>query len=244
MSHAAFMPDVGENGIACAWIERVRMNDSTRILVVVDHALFRASLVHLLESELDLKVVGHCGSIADARDILRCTAVDMVLLDYDFGEESGAALLGELQQDPDRIKVLVVTEGKSDAETVDILKAGAAGVLYKHRDDPAQLLEAIRKISKGQLWLDSNAIRSLIASAKERVPEERRRSSLSLRQQQVLSGVLDGLSNKAIAWRLQVSTSTTKAVLRELFERAGVQRRSQLVRAALQEHAADWFPLL
>lgn len=110
---------------------------------------------------------------------------------------------------------------------------------YKHRD-PAQLLEAIRTISKGELWLDSSAIRSLIASAKERAPEERRRSSLSLRQQQVPSGVLDGLSNKAIAWRVQVSTSTTKAIVQELFERAGVRRRSQLVRAALQEHEADW----
>jgi two-component system, NarL family, nitrate/nitrite response regulator NarL len=215
------------------------MSDPTRILVVDEHTLFRESLVRLLDSEPDLHVAAHCASIATAREILCRIAADVVLLDYDFEEEAVAALLRELQQRADRIKVLVVTAGTSAAGTAEILRAGAAGVFYKHRD-PAQLFEAIRKISIGELWLDSGAIRSLIAGARERAHEERRESSLSLRQRQVLSGVLDGLTNKEIAWRLHVSTSTAKATVQELFERAGVRRRNQLVRVALQEHAGDW----
>jgi two-component system, NarL family, nitrate/nitrite response regulator NarL len=179
-----FISGVDEQALACASVEQVRMNDSIRILIVDDHTLFRESLVRLLESEPDLRVVAHCESIAAARDILGRTVVDMVLLDYDLGEESGAALLRELQQDADRIRVLVVTAGTSDAATADILKAGAAGVLYKHRD-PAQLLEAIRKISKGELWLDSEVVRSLITSTKARGGP--RRGPLSLSQQKVLS---------------------------------------------------------
>jgi DNA-binding NarL/FixJ family response regulator len=215
------------------------MQDSTRILVVDDHALFRESLVRLLESEPDLQVVAHCESIAAAKDILSRTAVDMVLLDYDLGEESGAALIRDLQKHSDRIRVLVVTAGTCDAATAEMLKAGAAGVFYKHRQ-PAQLLEAIRKVLQGELWLDSDVLRSLIASTQGRAREEPRQEPLTLRQQQVLSGVLGGLSNKEIAWKLQISATTIKTVVHELFEMAHVRTRGQLVRVALQEHAADW----
>ncbi len=148
-------------------IEMVRMQHSTRILVVDDHALFRESLVRLLESEPDLQVIAHCESIAAARDILSRTAVDMVLLDYDLGEESGATLIRDLQSHSVRPRVLVVTASTSDVATVEILKAGAAGVFFKHRQ-PAQLLEAIRKISQGELWLDSDVLRSLIAATRAR----------------------------------------------------------------------------
>jgi two-component system, NarL family, nitrate/nitrite response regulator NarL len=215
------------------------VNHPTQILVVDDHALFRESLVRLLESEPDLQVVAHCDSVARARDVLCRDAVDLVLLDYDLGEESGASLLHELQRRAERTRVLVVTGGISDVVTLDLLSAGAAGVFYKHRE-PAQLMEAIRRISRGELWLDSVAVRSLIADIGKREEERRDLRQLSLRQQEVLASILEGHSNKEIAWKLQLSMTTVKVVVQELFEKAGVQTRSQLVRVALQKHAADW----
>jgi len=56
----------------------------------------------------------------------------------------------------------------------------------------------------------------------------------------VLSGILDGLTNKEIAWNLKVSESSIKAVVQELFHKAGVRTRSQLVRIAIEKHGADW----
>jgi two-component system, NarL family, nitrate/nitrite response regulator NarL len=215
------------------------MNDFTRIVVVVDHVLFRESLVRLLESEPDFQVVAHCDSVARARDVLSRTAIDLVLLDYDLREESGVDLLRELLRRAERTRVLVVTGGISDIATLDLLGVGAAGVFYKHRQ-PAQLIQAIRQVSKGEPWLDSAAIRSLIAGTKKREEEGRHRTQLSFRQQEVLYGILEGHSNKEIAWNLQVSTATVKVVVHELFEKAGVQTRSQLVRVALQKHVADW----
>ncbi len=215
------------------------MNGSTRILVVDDHALFRESLVRLLDSELDFQVVANCDSIARAMEILSTTAIDLVLLDYDLGEESGAAFIRDLKKRAQQTRVLVVTAGLSAAATTEVLNAGADGVFYKHRS-PAQLLEAIQKITDGELWLESGAIRSLIAGASTIAEEGRRQGSLTVRQQEVLSGIFDGLSNKEIAWKLHVSMTTIKTAIQELFEKAGVRTRGQLVRAALQEHAADW----
>jgi two-component system, NarL family, nitrate/nitrite response regulator NarL len=215
------------------------MDDSIRILAIDDHALFRESLVRLLQSESDFEVVGHCGSIGRAREILCLTTVDLVLLDYDLGDESGVELLRELQRRAERTRVLVVTAGRSDAVTVEVLNAGAVGVLHKDRE-PAQLIEAIRKISKGELWLDSGAVRSLIAGTKERAEGRPSQKFLNARQRQVLFGILEGLSNKEIAWKLEVSTTTIKDAVQELFEKAGVRTRSQLVRVALEKHADDW----
>ena len=185
-----------------------------------------------------MQVVAHCESVAEARLILSGTVVDLILLDYDLGAESGIPLIRELQEHAEKIRVLVVTAHTSDDAIVDILKAGAAGVFYKHRD-PTQLTEAIRKISQGELWLDSDVIRSLIANIQGRAQRGQRPESLTLRQRQVLSEVLGGLSNKEIAWKLQVSATTIKTIVHELFEQAGVRTRSQLVRVALQENVFD-----
>jgi two-component system, NarL family, nitrate/nitrite response regulator NarL len=73
------------------------MNDPIRILLIDDHTLFRESLVRLLQAEPQFMVVDHCATIAQARQPLSSTAVDVILLDYDLGEEFGTDLILELQ---------------------------------------------------------------------------------------------------------------------------------------------------
>lgn len=215
------------------------MNPATRILLIDDHSLFRESLVRLLESEPDLRVVAHCAAVSEAMDILRRSPVDVILLDYDLGEERGTDLLRELHVCKSRPKILVVTAGMSDRVTLDILNAGVAGVLYK-RSNPGELVNAIRKTAQGEMWLEDSLIRSLVAGKNEREAEPRHARPITARQREVLSGILDGLTNKEIAWNLKTSESSIKAVIQELFYKAGVRTRSQLVRIAIEKHAADW----
>jgi two-component system nitrate/nitrite response regulator NarL len=127
----------------------------------------------------------------------------------------------------------------SDRVTRDALQAGVAGVLYKH-NNPDQLIEAIRKIAGGEMWLEEQIIRSLVSVTEDQPAETRSRRPLTERQQGVLSGILEGLTNKEIAWNLKVSESSVKAVIQELFHKAGVRTRSQLVRIAIEKHAGDW----
>lgn len=214
------------------------MGAPTRILVVDDHALFRESLVRFLESEPDFYIVGQCDSAAGAMDLINANPVDLVLLDYDLGDHSGTDFLQHLKIRKSLLKVLVVTAGVNDAATVDILSAGAAGLLSKN-SDLSRLVEAIRKVSKGEIWLESDAVRSLVAGASKRADQARRQEPLTTRQQQVLSGILAGLANKEIAWDLKISTTTVKATIRELFEKSRVRTRSQLVRMILEKKIAD-----
>ena len=213
------------------------MSTPTRILLVDDHSLFRESLVRLLESEMDLSVVAHCASVSAAMEALRRSIIDIVLLDYDLGEERGTDLLQEMKTLNNPARILMVTAGMSDRITLDVMNAGVNGVLNKH-SKPAQLVDAIRKIAQGEMWLDSNVIRP--SMPKKQDSDTSSRGILTRRQHEVLSGILDGLSNKEIAWKLAVSESSVKAVIQELFRKAGVRTRSQLVRIAIEKHATDW----
>ncbi len=215
------------------------MSNPVRILLVDDHALFRESLVRLLESESDFRVVGHCATIAQARQILSNTPVDVILLDYDLGEEFGTDLIQQLHIRESSVRVLIVTAGMRDSVTLNALNTGVTGVIFKH-SGPGQLIDAIKRVAKGGTWLDEGIMRSLIADSSERKELEQRVRSLSERQHQVLRSILDGLANKEIAAKLQVSETSIKATIQELFNKAGVRTRSQLVRIAIEKYSTDW----
>ncbi len=176
-----------------------------------DHSLFRESLSRLLESEPGFAIAGSCATVAEALAALDREAVDVVLLDYDLGEEQGTVFLDEAMRRGFGGRILMVTAGMTDSGTLRAFESGSAGVFLKH-SPPAQLVEAIHKVANGEMWLE----------------------------RAVLKSVFEGLSNKEIAGHLQTSESSVKAVLQQLFDKTGVRTRSQLVRIALEKHAQDW----
>jgi DNA-binding NarL/FixJ family response regulator len=127
----------------------------------------------------------------------------------------------------------------SDAGTLRALEGGVAGIFLKH-SPPAQLVEAIEKVMNGEVWLDSKAVRSLIAGANSKSEEQRTSQPLTSRERTVLKSVFEGLTNKEIAALLEISESSVKAALQQLFDKTGVRSRSQLVRIALEQHSQDW----
>jgi DNA-binding NarL/FixJ family response regulator len=215
------------------------MSQEIRILLVDDHSLFRDSLSRLLQTEPGFRVIGSCATIAEALAAIAAEAPDIILLDYDLGEEQGAAALDAIRAGGYRGRILMVTAGMSDAVTVRVLEGGSEGIFLKH-SSPAQLVEAIRKVMAGQPWLDPRAMRSLIAGATGKTEEQRVSQTLTQRERSVLQGVFEGLTNKEIAGQLQISEGTVKAVLQQLFDKTGVRTRAQLVRIALERRAQDW----
>ncbi len=191
----------------------------------------------MLEAEPDFQIVATCATAAEALDVL--DRVDVVLLDYDLGDEQGSAFLEEAKRRRFPGRILMVTAGMSDAGTLRSFESGASGIFLKH-SPPAQLVEAIHKVIGGDMWLDPRAVRSLVAGVGEKSEEQRAVQALSARERTVLKAVFEGLTNKEIAGNLQISESSVKAVLQQLFDKTGVRTRSQLVRIAIEQHAADW----
>ena len=210
-----------------------------RILMVDDHSLFRESLSRLLDTNAGFLVVGQSRSICEAIAAYSETPTDVILLDYDLGEEQGSRLVPELKSHLGDARVLMVTAGMSDATTLEAMEAGASGVFLKH-SSLDQLVTAIHQVAKGGIWLDTGAAHSLFGGRNTRREPFERTQPITSRQSEVLRGILDGLTNKEIAWNLKVSESSVKAVIQELFNKAGVRTRSQLVRIAIEKHSSDW----
>lgn len=193
----------------------------------------------MLEAEPDLRIVATCATAAEALAVLDRQPVDVVLLDYDLGDEQGTAFLEEAKVRRFAGRILMVTAGMTDAGTLRAFESGSSGIFLKH-SPPAQLIDAIHKITNGEMWLDSRAVRSLVAGVSEKSETQHATQALAPRERSVLKAVFEGLSNKEIAANLQISESSVKAVLQQLFDKTGVRTRSQLVRIAIEQHAGDW----
>ncbi len=203
-----------------------------RLLLLDDHVLFRESLSRLLASEADFRMAGDCGTVAEALDLLQRTPVDVVLLDYDLGDDHGSQFISGARRAGYEGKVLMVTAGMSASESAVALKLGASGIFLKH-SSPGSLAQAIRLVAAGEMWVDQKVIR-LLAEGVPQQEEGRLGKLLTEREQQVLQGLYEGLTNKEIASHLGVSETAIKATLQQLFQKTRVRTRSQLVRIALE----------
>jgi DNA-binding NarL/FixJ family response regulator len=201
-----------------------------RALLVDDHALFRESVCRALSAEPDLEVE-HCASIREALTLLAERRFELVLLDHDLGSERASQFLPAARQNGFEGRVLVVTAWVSDTEARRLLRQGVAGIFLK--ESPlGELSAAIRTVASGGTLppLPLAQGKSEAASAPEST------AVFTERQRKALRYVLEGLSNKQIAWRLQISESYVKSILQSLFQKTGVRTRGQLVRVAFEQY--------
>jgi len=215
------------------------MNKQIRVLIVDDHTLFRESLSRLLEADTECKIVAACASVYEALQIVAKQAVDLVLLDYDLGEQPGTEFISESRRSGFTGPILIVTGGISDAVMLRALEWGASGVFLKS-SPLAELIQAIARVMQHETWIDPGLVKALIATARQ-LGAGTRQNSLSARERRVLQCIFEGLSNKEIGQHLNISEGSVKASLQLLFARSGVRTRSQLVRIALEQQSKDWF---
>jgi two-component system nitrate/nitrite response regulator NarL len=202
-----------------------------RALLVDDHALFRESVARVLAAD-PLLEIEHCGSIREALPLLSQRPFDLVLLDHDLGSERASQFLPAARQIGFEGRVLVVTAWVSDTEARRLMRQGVAGIFLKQAP-LSELSESIRTVAAGGTWLD----RSLAhMEDNDAVAGQSGSPVFNDRQRKVLRFVLEGLSNKEIAWRLQISESYVKSILQSLFRKTGVRTRGQLVRVAVEQY--------
>jgi two-component system, NarL family, nitrate/nitrite response regulator NarL len=198
-----------------------------RVMLLDSHILFQESLSRLLASEQDVELVAACTTPAEALKSLKRSGADVILLDIDVAKE----FISCARKTRHPGKYLVLAREVDAAASAQVLKYGASGI-FLESDSPARLVQAIRLVAGGEAWVDQKVVQFLA----ERYPrfETRWQGKLSEREQDVLRGVVDGLSNRSIGNQIGVSESTIKAALQQLFKKAGVRTRSQLVRIAIE----------
>jgi len=207
---------------------------TVRILLLDDHALFRESVSRLLSVEPGFDVVAHCGTIEEALQVLRQKAIDLVLLDFDLGERNGREFLRLAKEQAFDGKILLVTAGVDAGAVPDLIRSGVSGVFRKH-DSAVLLAQGIRDVMAGKVWLDQEQLQTALGT--QAPPAQPGRSQrFTDRERQVLSFVFDGLASKEIAARIGVSEGSVKSTLQQLFSKTGVRTRGQLVRIVLEQY--------
>ena len=203
------------------------------ILLVDDHTLFRESVSMVLATDSRFRME-HCASIREALTMLDQSAFELVLLDHDLGSERASQFLPAARERGFEGRVLVVTAWISDNEARRLLRQGVAGIFLK-QGPLSELAQAIESVAGGGTWLDQSfsGIHEEDESAQAVPP------LFNDRQRKVLRYIVEGLSNKEIAWHLQISESYVKAILQGLFQKTGVRTRGQLVRVALEQYESQ-----
>jgi DNA-binding NarL/FixJ family response regulator len=212
----------------------------TRILLVDDHTLFRESLRALLEEEQAYKVVAEVSTVADALELCRGDAnFDVALIDYDLGPTAGAkngvSVLRSLRERKEFIPALMIAARIEPSDLYAVVEELQTGVFLKS-DTAEDLQVALRKTMQQDVWISSGLALDLVAG--NAAAEQRRHGAAAVtvdsREREILGLLVEGLSNKEIGARLNLSESVVKATLQRLFEKVGVRTRAQLVRFAFE----------
>ena len=212
----------------------------TRILVVDDHTLFRESLRALLEEDEAYEVVAEVATVDDAVELCRGDAVfDIALIDYDLGPTAGAkngvTVLRCLRERKEFIPALVIAGRIEPRDLLTVVKELQTGVFLKS-DTAEELQLALRRTLQQEIWISSGLALDLVAgtaAAEQRGPGDAA-ITIDAREREILALVVEGLTNKEIGSRLNLSESVVKATLQSLFEKVGVRTRAQLVRFAFE----------
>ena len=203
------------------------------LFLLDDHAMFREGLARMLEKESDLKVVGQSASASEALEKLPSSGADMILLDVDLGPERALNFVLQAKKKGFDGQLLVLTAGVSGPEAVQLVQAGVSGILHKHHSTDV-LCKTIRQVASGEVCLEKDYLVPLFRTVdRTRLQTQ---PKLTERDKIVLKLIFQGLTNKEIGGRLEISEGAVKASLRLLFEKLGVRTRAQLVKIALEQY--------
>jgi len=198
-----------------------------KVLIVDDDALIREGLKILLEIEADFQVVGTASNGQEALEMCRKEKPDLVLMDIRMPVMDGVLGTKLIKSHFKDIKVVILTTFKDDEYIKEALKSGAEGYILKNQ--PADsIIESLRAVSKGNIVLErevANALSSMLKEGKKVAPE---RLDISQRELGILKLVGEGLSNREIAERLNLSEGTTRNYVTGLLEKLGFRDRTQL----------------
>lgn len=202
-----------------------------RIVVVDDHALFRAGLIGLLEDMPEFKVVGEASNGEEAIPIIRDLKPDVVLLDVNMPVMNGVDAVEEIKKHV-KTHIIMLTISRQEDDLFAAIAAGADGYILKNAE-PEDLRKAIHNVVEGKSVLSPEVTRPVLkALANASLPVSDR--LVSRREIEVLECLSQGLTTHQIAERLFVSENTVKTHIRHILEKLGAANRAEAVSKASQ----------
>ena len=213
------------------------MND-IRVVIIEDHALMREGIKSIISRDPKISVVGESDNVEDGYStVLECRP-DILLLDISLHGSSGLVLARKVLAAIPDLKIIIITVYSKIEYILEAVENGVKGYILKE-SSPENLTEAIDKVNSGEIYIDSyvsnKVIKSLISKNDVEISEDGKSaySKLSLREQQILKHLIDGVSVKDIAEELRISSKTVENHKASIMVKLKCKNMTELIRYAI-----------
>jgi DNA-binding NarL/FixJ family response regulator len=204
-----------------------------KVFVVDDHELVRRGLIDLINAEGDLTVVGQAGTVASALEEISQESPDVAVLDVRLPDGNGIELCREIRSLFPQIHVLMLTSFSDDEALLGAVLGGASGFVIKDIKN-LDLLDAIRRVAKGETLIDASTTAKLRSRLREASNPAGGIDDLTDQERRVLEFIGEGLTNRQIANSMFLAEKTVKNYVSSLLSKLGLERRTQAAALAVR----------
>lgn len=208
---------------------------SAKIMIADNHSMFREGLKSILESDGSLEVIAEAKDGEDCLEVLKNENPELLLLDIKMPKQTGFQVLDSMKKNGNTTPVLILTASNEIEYLMHALDIGVDGYLLKDCDSK-ELKKAIFTILDGKTYIQPSLIPMLNQKTKSREEDSIKIESLTERETEVLKLVSNGMYNKEIAEKLQISERTVKNHLFNIFKKIDVTDRTQAALFAIRNH--------
>src|SRR5439155_13290872 len=204
-----------------------------RVAIVEDNAVMRNSFRQWIDASPDFRCVFACATAEEALVEIPRLNPAVVLMDIHLPGESGIACTARLKEALPGLQVIILTVYRNQELIFQALQAGACGYLLK-RSSPEELLKAIAEVRSGGAPMTSEIARMVVEAFQKKPANPVPADGLTNRESEILALLSEGLSNKEIADRVDISYDTVRAHLRHIYEKLHVRGRTEAVKRYLK----------
>jgi DNA-binding NarL/FixJ family response regulator len=207
-----------------------------RVVLVDDHAIVRTGLKAVLADAPEIDVVGEASGGFEAVALVARSPADVVVMDLSMSDGDGLTATREITADGDGPRVLVLTMHAEEAYLEAVLEAGASGYLGKSTAD-RDLVEAIRTVARGEIYVQPTAARVLAQGARrrdEQATDRARFDRLTDRERAVMRLIAEGYTAPEIGEQLAISPKTVDTYKQRINDKLGLAHRADYVKLALK----------
>ena len=208
-----------------------------RVLIIDDHAVVRAGMRMLLTNDPEIEIVGEGENGQDAIRLARTTNPDVIVMDVTMPQMDGVEATRRIKAELPELAVLALTIHEGTDYFFHMLQAGAAGYLPK-RVAPTDLIRAIHVVAEGNVYLEPNIAKDLVADYLLRVAmgtEQDTYDGLTEREREVLTLIAEDETNQAIANLFNLSVKTVERHRENIMRKLNLHTRTELVKYALRK---------
>ena len=214
-------------------------SEPLKILLVDDHALFRAGIASLLASREDMEVVGQAQDGEEALEAAHRLMPDLILMDVHMPNVNGIEATRRIKAELPYVKVVMLTVSDQDQDLFEAIKSGAQGYLLKNLE-PSELFDYLEGVSRGEAPISRTMASRILSEFASQASRERAHrtpepiGALTAREREVLRLVASGATNREIATALTLTENTVKNHLRNILEKLHLENRVQAAAYALK----------